>query len=91
MTVESDYYLPEDGGWHGVIHVLVADVAHLPGEQVVDLDRTVAFRRRNVLVVVIKTDAVGGHIDGAEGDLWLDPELRTLRVLIAVAKRQGQS
>ena len=64
--------LPHNGSWHGIFHVIVADVTHFASKEVIDLDGTVTLRSRNVFVVVVETYAVGGHIHGAKRDLRLD-------------------
>ena len=66
--------LPHDGDRNGALHALVADIAHLAGEQVVNLNGTVAFAGCDVLVVVVKAHAEGRHIDRTQGALGLDAE-----------------
>ena len=57
------FNLPNEGSWRGVLHVFVAHVTHLASEQVEDLNGTILLGGSNILVIVVKADAVSSHID----------------------------
>ena len=84
MLVVLRNHLPQDGGWHRGLHVVIADVGHLTCEQVVDLNATITLRRSDVLIVIIKSDAISWHINGAQSDLGLYSEFGALRVFITI-------
>ena len=79
---------PHTGRRHGVLHSIVADVAHLSCEEVEDANGSITFCRRNVLIIEIEANAIGGYIDRAESHFRLDTELRTLRVFIREKRRE---
>ena len=51
--------LPEDSGWHLVDHVLVENVTLLLREYVENSNRAVTATSGDVLVIVVKSNAVG--------------------------------
>ena len=67
-------YLPDLSDGHGLIHVVVQDVARLSGEGVEDSDCAIAMTGSNIFVIGVETDAEGllggvtkgvlvGHLD----------------------------
>ena len=71
----------EVGGGHLVLHVGVEHVALLLSEYVKDADRAIAAASCNVLVIVVKSDAVGRGSGVSKGKLVLHFEFTALRWL----------
>ena len=74
-------FLPNVSSGHWLFHPLVKSVTALASEDIIDLDSTVAFTRRDIFIVPIKTHAKRGLRDVTECVLVSDFETGVFLVL----------
>ena len=82
--------LPDNGGGHGLLHIVVECVTAFAGEDIIDMNGAITFGSSDVLVIPVESDAESRRSHITQRVLMSDLYLRVLcghNLVVGIAGR----